>query len=385
MMAQKTGLKFWNLKNNYTVKKISRIKVFVFPLLMTLFSCGAGDSIKQTHPDSTVTIIPPVIQPVLITDTVPNDTDDPAIWVDSANPANSLVIGTDKDENGGLYVFNLNGRMDTGRSIRNLKRPNNVDVEYGLLLKGKKVDIAVTTERLTHQLRVFSLPDMKPIDNGGIPVFVGQTAEGFRDLMGIALYRNSAGKIFAIVGRKTGPLDSTYLWQYELKDNGKGIVVAHLVRKFGKYSGIKEIEAIAVDDESGFVYYSDEGVGIRKYYADPEKGNNELALFGTTDFVQDHEGISIYKTGSKSGFILVSNQQDSSFNIYPREGTANNPHLHTLIKKVKVSASESDGSEIIAIPLNEKFRFGLFVAMSDDKTFHFYLPEQILSDSLLRQ
>jgi 3-phytase len=350
-----------------------------------LFSCGAGGAIKIKESDSAEVTIPQILQPYLVTDTVPNDTDDPAIWIDSTNPANSLVIGTDKDENGGLYVFNLEGKMDTARSVRNLKRPNNVDVEYGLMLKGKKTDIAVTTERLTHHLRVFSLPDMKPVDNGGIPVFVGETAEGFRDLMGISLYRKGAGKIFAIVGRKTGPLDSSYLWQYELKDNGKGIVVAHLVRKFGKYSGKKEIEAIAVDDESGFVYYSDEGVGIRKYYADPEKGNNELALFGTTDFVQDHEGISIYKTGSKSGFILVSNQQDSSFNIYPREGTFENPHLHQLIKSVKVAASESDGSEIIAMPLNDKYRYGLFVAMSDNKTFHFYLPELILGDSLLRQ
>lgn len=366
------------------VKKNPGINYLVSALSIVLFSCGAGDAINMKESDSAIVYIPQIIQPFLITDTVPNDTDDPAIWIDSVNPANSLVIGTDKDENGGLYVFNLEGKMDTARSVRNLKRPNNVDVEYGMALKGKKTDIAVTTERLTHKIRVFSLPEMKPVDNGGIPMFVGQTAEGYRDLMGIALYKNEAGKIYAIVGRKTGPVDSTYLWQYELADNGKGIVVAKLVRKFGQYSGKNEIEAIAVDDESGYVYYSDEGVGVRKYYADPAKGNDELALFATKDFIEDNEGISIYKTVEKAGFILVSNQQDNSFNIYPREGISGDPHHHPLLKNVKVAATESDGSEITSLPLNDKFKHGLFIAMSNNKTFHFYKPELILGDSLLK-
>src|SRR5690606_32631502 len=97
--------------------------------------------------------------------------------------------------------------------------------------------------------------------------------------MGVALYARPADSaIFAIVGRKSGPREG-YLWQYRLEgvDNA---VHAKLVRKFGQYSGKKEIEAIAVDNELGYIYYSDEGVGVRKYQADPEKGDDEeLALF----------------------------------------------------------------------------------------------------------
>jgi 3-phytase len=50
---------------------------------------------------------------------------------------------------------------------------------------------------------------MKPIDNGGLPMFEGQTGEGERDLMGIALYTDPKGNIYAITGRKTGPKDGT--------------------------------------------------------------------------------------------------------------------------------------------------------------------------------
>lgn len=323
------------------------------------------------------------IQPVYITDSVPHDTDDPAVWINTADPSKSLVIGTDKNEAGGLYVFDLKGKMDHSKTVSGLKRPNNVDIEYGLVLNGQATDIAVTTERLTHKLRVYQLPAMRAVDNGGIPVFEGETKPEFRDLMGIALYKNKSGKIYAIVGRKTGPMDSTYLWQYLLQDDGKGNVSASLVRKFGKYSGLNEIEAIAVDDQLGYVYYSDEGVGLRKYYADPEKGNAELALFAKTGFTQDHEGISIYNSSDSTGFILVSDQQAAQFHIFPREGVAGNPHQHPLLRVVKVTAHESDGSESVSVPLGKDFPRGIFIAMSDNKTFHFYRPEDILGDSLL--
>jgi 3-phytase len=324
-----------------------------------------------------------VLEPFLVTEILPHDTDDPAIWIDSLHPEKSLIIGTDKDADGGLFVFNLEGKIDTERSVKGLKRPNNVDVEYGLKLGGNRVDIAVATERLTHKLRVFRLPDMQPIDDGGIEVFVGETATDFRDLMGIALYRDTTGNVYAIVGRKTGPTDGTYLWQYLLGDNGSGVVTARLVRKFGQYSGLNEIESIMVDDRLGFVFFSDEGVGVRKYYADTLRGNAELALFAREGFSVDHEGISLYETSDSTGFILVSDQGSDRFHIFPREGAGGNPHKHPDLRSVRVLANESDGSENTSFPLGPNYPRGLFVVMSTDRTFHYYLPEMILGDSLL--
>lgn len=319
-----------------------------------------------------------IIKPVIITDTVRYDTDDPAIWINPANPSASLVLGTDKDQDGALYVFDLQGKIVPDKVVRNLQRPNNVDVEYGLNLQGRATDIAVVTERFTHKLRIFSVPDMKPIDGGGIEVFVGETETDYRDLMGISLYKDRAGKVYAIVGRKTGPRKGGYLWQYLLEDDGRGVVKATLVRKFGLFSGKKEIEAIAVDDALGYVYYSDEGYGVRKYYADPAKGDEELAAFGRKGFRQDHEGISIYPVTDSTGYILVSDQQTNCFHIFSREGSSGHPHQHVLIKSVHLSTLESDGSEVVARPLNSTFTKGLFVAMSTDKTFHYYRWEDLM-------
>ncbi|MEA5141259.1 phytase [Arcicella rigui] len=323
-----------------------------------------------------------IIQPTFITEPVKHDTDDPAVWINPQDASKSLVIGTDKDIDGALYVYDLQGKIQEDKVVRNLKRPDNVDIEYGLKLNNKATDIAVTTERFTHKLRIYALPDMKPVDNGGIEVFENETGAEYRDLMGIALYKNKVGQIYAIVGRKSGPTDGTYLWQYLLEDDGKGQVKATLVRKFGAYSGRKEIESIAVDDELGYIYYSDEGVGVRKYFAEPSKGNQELALFATTGFTEDHEGISIYQTSQKKGYILVSDQGANQFHIFRREGTDQNPHEHTLLKVVKVKAVQSDGSEVVSVPLNSTFKKGLFIAMSDDRTFHFYKWEDIAGKKL---
>ncbi len=328
--------------------------------------------------------------PTVITEKTEYDTDDPAIWIHPTDPSQSLIVGTDKNpEDGALYVFDLDGKILPEKTVRPLLRVNNVDIEYGLPLGGEMVDIAVTTERGASKIRVYSLPDMKEIDNGGIEVFTGE--EGRQAMpMGISLYkRQSDGTIYAIVGRKSGPAEG-YLWQYKLEDDGNGNVVGVKVREFGAYSGLNEIEAIAVDDPLGYVYYSDEGSGVRKYHADPdaEGAGEELAIFanvfGPEGFTRDNEGISIYQINDGTGYILVSDQHANKFRIYTREGEADDPHNHKFVKSVSVSTNESDGSEITSAVVNERFPSGLFVAMSDNQTFHYYSWDHIAGNDLVR-
>lgn len=355
---------------------------YILPILvLALTSCtSAKKNIQPTSQKDTS-----AIKPLVITETVLQDSDDPAIWINKNNPANSLIIGTDKhDTNGGLYAFTLDGKIDKAKTITGMQRVNNVDVAYGLLVNKMPTDIAVATERGKLAIRVFSLPKMQIIDGGyGISVFEDAANKKEQETMGIALYTRPSDKaIFAIVGRKTGPSNG-YLYQYLLKDNGKGMVVAELVRKFGQYSGKKEIESIAVDNELGFVYYSDEQFGIRKYYADPAKGNEELAVFGQGEFLEDNEGISIYKFEDGTGYILVSNQSANTFNIYAREGSKNNKHQHKKITSIPVSTNQSDGSDVTSTTL-PGFDGGLFVAMSTDKTFQLYSWKNIAKRGGLR-
>ncbi|MEM6264264.1 MAG: phytase [Bacteroidota bacterium] len=347
-------------------------KYLFIAALLLLFGCTN----EQQNTDaevSTTSEVSTKIAPKIITDTLPNDTDDPAIWVHSTDPEQSLILGTDKDSLGGIYAFNLKGRIIPEKTIYPVGRPNNIDIEYGLQLGDSSTDIAVYTERFAEKIRVISLPDMKLIDGGGIPVFEGEEPAEFRAPMGISLYKDSQAKdVYAIVSRKNGPTDSTYLWQYKLESLDGTTVAGTLVRKFGAFKPGAEIEAIAVDDDMGVVYYSDEAAGVRKYWAHPDSGNAQLALFGQEDFQEDREGIAVWKTGPNTGFIIVSDQQANRFLLYPREGTDGNPHQHELAHVWNMSTLKTDGCEVYPGYLSPKFPNGIFVAMSEGKVFHYY-------------
>lgn len=310
--------------------------------------------------------------PAVVTEPVLNDSDDPAIWIDPADANRSFVIGTDKgDSTGGLYAFRLDGTRDTARTRFPMKRPNNVDIIQGAVFGKDTLDLAVTAERGAMALRVFRLPDMTAIDGGGIPVFDGDAA---RAPMGVALWtRPSDGAVFAIVGGKGGPSDG-YLWQYRLSRDSTGVMRGTRVRAFGSFSGKKEIESIAVDRTLGYVFYGDETVGIRKYHADPDAPDaaRELALFATTGFVQDHEGMGIYATSDSTGWLVASDQQGRRLQLFPREGMPGKPHQHPSVVTIPVSAEETDGVEVTSTSLGPRFPNGMVVLMSTNRTFHFY-------------
>jgi 3-phytase len=333
---------------------------------------------------ASTSIAPVDIRPVAATDAVATDPDDPAIWIHPTNPSRSLILGTNKVKapDGALGVFTIDGKLK--QTISGLDRPNNVDVEYGLKIKGRPVDVVVLTERLKQQLQVYTITADGLVHAGAISVFQGQKGEEAAP-MGIALYKRARdGAVFAIVGRKTGPA-SGYLWQYKLEGDGAGIVRGVKVREFGAYSaGVdNEIEAIAVDDALGYVYYADERGGIRKYHADPDHADaaRELAYFGRDGFSADREGIAIYARPDGTGYILCTDQiaGSSQYRIYRREGKPGQPHDHSeLVKVVRGGADSTDGLEVTSRSLGPKFPRGAMVAMnSSGRNFLIYRWEDI--------
>ena len=336
----------------------------LYPLILAVCTFSGCASVESTSSE-----VVPVVRTAQVTD----DPDDPAIWIHPTNTAGSLIIGTNKVQapNGALVVFGLDGAVR--QTAAGLDRPNNVDIEYGLKIGNGNIDIAVTTERLKSQLRVFGIaPDGSGISDvtaiGHTGVFAGRASEEAAP-MGISLFRRpSDGAIFAIVAPKSGPRQG-YLGQYRLEDDGNGRVKASFVRYFGDFSGVGEIEAVAVDDALGYVYYADEGNGIHKYHADPDhpEAEKELAHFGRTGFRADREGIALYERQDGTGYIICTDQLtgNSEYHVYRREGEPGRPHDHDkLLKLVRGNADGTDGLEITSKPLGQRFPGGLVVAMN---------------------
>jgi 3-phytase len=322
-----------------------------------LMSAGCGSPPAAAPASTSDPGVP--LKPTGQTSPVPNDPDDPAIWIHPTDPSKSLILGTDKIEaTGGLYVFGLDGVQR--QAVTPLDRPNNVDVEYGTSIGGRLTDIAVVTERKRHALRVFAIPadggaltDLAP---GGLPVLAG-ASEQASEPMGIGIYKRPRdGAVFAIVAPKTGGV-SDYLWQYRIGGDRTGRLTATLVRRFGQFSrvggepgDIGEIEALVVDDGAGYVYYSDERFGIRKYHADPDhpEAARELAVIGRDGYHGDREGLAIYETGERSGFLVSSDQVPGStrLRLFRREGSASNPHDHAEVRTFVTASDSTDGLDV---------------------------------------
>jgi 3-phytase len=330
---------------------------------------------SQVPPDQRPISSAIAIKPAFGTAPLPSDPDDPAIWVHPTDPSRSLIIGTVKvaAPSGAIVVYGIDGQLK--QLIPGINRPNNVDVEYGFRLGSATVDIVVATERLARQLRVFrvDLEAGRLIDLGGIPILRGESGEAGAP-MGIGLYRRASDDaIFAIVAPKTGPR-AGYLWQYRLTDGGGGRAAALFVRRFGTFSANtvrddNEIEAVAVDDALGFVYYADEGDGIHKWHADPDHrdAGRELAHFGREGFRGDREGIAIYAASDGTGYIVCTDQLDgeSEYHVYLREGAPGNPHDHSRELAVfRGGADATDGLEITSSALGPQLQRGAMVAMN---------------------
>ncbi len=321
------------------------------------------------------------IDPVRVTQPLPDDADDPAIWVHPTRPSASLIIGTNKAPapRGSLGVYDLNGRLL--QHITGLDQPNNVDVMRGFAMGRARLDIAVATERYASRLRIYHIDTRR---RRLIDITDLQTARVFRNErgerampMGIALYRYPrTGAIHAIVSRKAGP-EQGYLHQYQLAPTASGRVGVQFVRAFGAFSGSNEIEAIAVDNALGFVYYADEGSGVRKYYADPQhpQAGRELARFAT-EFKGEQEGIALYAPDRTRGYLLCTEQlpSNSRLHLYLRAGQQREP-----VAVVAIGADATDGLDATAANLGKPFQAGLIVAMnSKGRNFWLYSAESLL-------
>lgn len=290
------------------------------------------------------------VAPIVETGSVSQDADDPAIWVHPTDPAQSLIIGTDKSA--GLFSWDLAG---TQVQFVNGGQPNNVDVRYGFPLKGTPVDIVATGDENGNRIRVYGVNpvtrQMSNISGPGIAVGVNET-------YGFCLYRSPvSSKTYAFVNDKDGQVE-----QWELGDLD-GVVSGVRVRAFDVGT---QTEGCAADDETGALYIGEEGVGLWKYGAEPGDGSARTKIDGTTGgghLDADVEGVAIYHGPAGSGYVLASSQGDSTFAVYDRQPP------HAFVTSFTIGAGNgidavgsTDGIDVTNVGLNGTFPQGLFVA-----------------------
>ena len=273
--------------------------------------------------------------------------DDPAIWIHPDDPAHSTIIGTDKQ--GGLVVYDLAGKQLQYVADGLM---DNVDLRDGFKLGGQTVTLVTAGDRRDNSIAIYKVnAQTRQLEN----VAAGKVKHGVA-VYGACMYSSKkTGKTYYFATSKSGEVE-----QFELADNGQGKVAAKSVRRF-KVGGV--VEGCVADDEFGHFYVSEEPVGIWKYSAEPEGGTTRVAVgkVGDGHLHADVEGLAIAYGPNGTGYLIASSQGNYSYVVYKREG--NNEY----VKKFRIGdgaidgAEETDGIDVTARPLGDKFPKGVFV------------------------
>ncbi|BDI15503.1 hypothetical protein ANSO36C_13050 [Nostoc cf. commune SO-36] len=249
------------------------------------------------------------------------DADDPAIYINATNSADSLVLTSVK--NAGLRVYDLSGNLLQTVNPGSI-RYNNIDLQYGFKLGNQSIDIAVASDRNNDKLAIFKInPNpstpgqyLEDITDSNIATvfqaapFEPPYSASTRSSYGLTLYRSPVTNDYYVFTsrRETGDIA-----QFKLIDKGNGQIGAERVREF-TVPTIEErdpqTEGMVVDQETGFLYIGQENVGIWKFQAEPNGGTTGKLIdrvrdLGGNYLTDDVEGLTIYY-GKKWHRLLIS-------------------------------------------------------------------------------
>jgi 3-phytase len=287
------------------------------------------------------------------TDPVPHPgdaADDPAIWVNRQNPAQSAIIGTDRD--GGLAVYGLAGRQLQYRPDGKI---NNVDLRVAFPLAGKLAPLVTAGNKTDNSIAIYRLD----VTTRRLFDIAARTINPGLETGGSCMYRSPVSrKFYYFVTSSSGQAE-----QWELFDNGQGKVDARRVRSLtigGKAEGC------VADDRLARFYVSEESRGIWRYGAEPDAGTGRVLVDSTGPgghLVADVEGLAIAYGAGREGYLIASSQGNDTFAVYRRAA----PHEWVTSFGIRAgngidAVEHTDGIEVTTTNLGPPFPNGLFVA-----------------------
>jgi len=296
----------------------------------------------------------PVLPARMQTEPVPSfgdAADDPAIWVNAANPQQSRILGTDKK--GGLLVYDL-----AGKQLQDLRagRLNNVDVRNGFRLGERTVDLAVASNRDHNSLQLFAI---EPRTGEVSPL--GEVSTPLKDIYGLCLFKDAGGAIHAIVNDK----DGSFL-QYRL-GAAQGQVQGELVRRFATAT---QPEGCVADDRGQrlFIGEEDKAVWTLDARADaPTTLEKVIAVGGAIK--ADIEGLAFYH-GQKRDYLVISSQGNDRYVVVEAAAPYRLRGAFAIglnAERGIDGASQTDGLEVTSANLGGPWSQGLLVVQDGRK------------------
>ena len=266
--------------------------------------------ISSVHADVPIIIFPTVeTEPVISSE---DAADDPAIWINNADPKKSLIFGTDKKS--GIYVYDLKGNQ---LSYSNLGKINNIDLRS---VKGKLHIVTSNRTMSTLDYWIFDEQDLYKYFKSTPSNSFSESLTHHHLVTGMSVYGVCMGLINNDLKAVITEEEGKQVQQWDLNEQIKTHVIDITQFEKGKPVEGNEAEGCVYDDENETIFISREGdkgilkafsVDGFKYLQDVDSRAGEIE--------GDPEGVSIYKTSNKDGYLVVSSQGNSTFNLYNRK------------------------------------------------------------------
>lgn len=272
--------------------------------------------------------------------------DDPAIWRNAANPAQSLILGTDKKA--GLYVYGLDGKT---RYFLDAGRVNNVDLRDGVTINGQSGILVAASDRNDAANAKLALFRLDPAT--AKLTALGKVDAGKGEAYGICLYKDAA-TTYAFAVLKDGTVNQVEIDASSAAPSGRII----RTMKLGTQS-----EGCAADDRTGILYVAEEDVGLWRFdaHANGSATPAKIAAADGKNLVMDAEGVAIAPIGEKDGYVLVSSQGDNAYVAYRLSDDSYAGRFRVVDGKIGGS-EETDGIGLMLGDFGPDYPGGLFVA-----------------------
>lgn len=278
--------------------------------------------------------------------------DDPALWRNAADPARSLIVGTDKKA--GLYVYGLDGAV---RSFDPAGRLNNVDLAGGA--DSALVVASDRTDKAHSRLALFSLR----FDDATLRA-LGHVASGPGEAYGLCLQRQGqdpqAPGLPASVTAYAALKDGT-VREIRLSRGADGRYAGRIARQWTLGS---QIEGCVTSPRTGDLYVGEEDVGIwRIRTARADAQPERFASVGAADgLVADVEGLAYAPDPDGRDYLIASSQGDSAYALFDAETGAPMGRFRIVDGPRTDGTSDTDGIEMMPGAFGPDYPAGLFVA-----------------------
>ncbi len=331
----------------------------LLPLAGLLASCANNPAPSEpfdleAQPDRDAVFYPdekiiPVVYAVAETTavkTLDDAADDPAIWVNTAKPSDSRILGTDKKS--GVAVYSLSGEL---KQFLDIGYPNNIDLRQNVTVGNWQGDLVIASNRQADTVTVMSMSPDGLTRLGDFPSLMPEpygACLGLIDDTAVVFITYKHGNVLA----------------HALSDIEPGNITQTPV---GHTAYATQLEGCVVDDAASSIVIGEEAAGV---WRNSLSFNEGMLLFshpqvidsvdGPSGITADVEGITLYESANKQ-WLVVSSQGNDSYAVYDKAGVFAGRFRITAGDTID-GAQETDGIAVTHANLGDRYPEGILVA-----------------------